>query len=77
MTPEQITAFQAGSTAQPAEVNAVMLGLLCAALFVWTAWVLLHAWQGFCGGSVTLRQFGGIVARATFLLLVCFWLILS
>lgn len=77
MTSEQITAFQAGSSAQPAEVNVMVLGLLCAALFVWAAWVLLRSWQAYSGNALTLRQFGGIAARTTLLLLVCFWLVLS
>ncbi|ECU9386485.1 DUF3262 family protein, partial [Salmonella enterica subsp. enterica serovar Newport] len=39
MSPEQISAFRAGSSAKPADVNLLFSGLLCAALFLWAAWV--------------------------------------
>ncbi|HAV1239807.1 TPA: TIGR03758 family integrating conjugative element protein [Salmonella enterica] len=77
MTPEQISAFQAGSSAKPADVNLLFLGLLCAALFLWAAWVCLRSYKAFATGSISLRQLGGIVARTVLLLLVSFWLVLS
>lgn len=77
MTPEQITAFQAGSSAKPAEVNLLFLGLLCATLFLWSAWVCLRSFRAFASGSLSLRQLGAIVARTVLLLLVSFWLVLS
>ncbi|EAS1759735.1 TIGR03758 family integrating conjugative element protein [Salmonella enterica] len=77
MTDEQISAFQAGSSAKPAEVNLLFLGLLCAALFLWAAWVCMRAYRAFASGDITLRQLGGVVARTALLLLVSFWLVLS
>ncbi|EJX0634382.1 TIGR03758 family integrating conjugative element protein [Salmonella enterica] len=77
MTPEQLSAFQAGSNAQPAEVNLLFLSLLCAALFLWAAWVCLSSYRAFAAGSLSLKQLGGIVARTVLLLLVSFWLVLS
>lgn len=77
MTPEQLSAFQAGSNAKPAEVNLLFLGLLCAALFLWAAWVCLSSFRAFATGSVSLKQLGGIIARTVLLLLVSFWLVLS
>lgn len=77
MTPEQIAAFQAGSAAKPAEVNLLFLGLLCAALLLWAAWVVLRSFRAFASGSISLKQLGGIVARTSLLLLVSFWLVLS
>lgn len=77
MTPEQISAFQAGSSAKPADVNLLFLSLLCAALFLWAAWVCLRSYRAFAAGSVSLRQLGGIVARTVLLLLITFWLVLS
>lgn len=77
MTPEQISAFHAGSSAKPAEVNLLFLGLLCAALFLWAAWVCLRAYRAFASGSISLKQLGGIVVRTVLLLLIAFWLVLS
>ncbi|WMY72484.1 TIGR03758 family integrating conjugative element protein [Buttiauxella selenatireducens] len=77
MTDEQITAFRAGSSAKPAEMNTVLLGLLCAGLFVWAAWVCLRSYRAFACGTISLKQLGSIVARTMLLLLVCFWLVLS
>ncbi|EBZ5771686.1 TIGR03758 family integrating conjugative element protein [Salmonella enterica subsp. enterica serovar Redlands] len=77
MTPEQISAFQAGSSTKPADVNLLFLSLLCAALFLWAAWVCLRGYKAFAAGSIPLRQLGGQVARTALLLLVTFWLVLS
>ncbi|MDN8600302.1 TIGR03758 family integrating conjugative element protein [Citrobacter sp. S2-9] len=77
MTPEQISAFLAGSSAKPADVNLLFLGLLCAALFLWAAWVCMRGYKAFAAGAVSLRQLGGIAARTVLLLLVSFWLVLS
>lgn len=77
MTPEQLSAFQAGSNAKPAEVNLLFLGLLCAALFLWAAWVCLSSFRAFAAGNLSMKQLGGIVARTVLLLLVSFWLVLS
>ncbi|EOF5433974.1 TIGR03758 family integrating conjugative element protein [Salmonella enterica] len=77
MTDAQISAFQAGSSAKPAEVNLLFLGLLCAALFLWAAWVSMRAYRAFANGDITLRQLGGVVSRTMLLLLVSFWLVLS
>lgn len=77
MTDAQISAFQAGSSAKPAEVNLLFLGLLCAALFLWAAWVCLRSFRAFSAGNLSLKQLGGIVARTVLLLLVSFWLVLS
>ena len=77
MTPEQLTAFQAGSSAKPAEVNLLFLGLLCAVLLLWTAWVFISSYRAFAAGNLSLKQVGGIVARTTLLLLISFWLVLS
>ena len=77
MTDTQINAFRAGSRAKPAEVNLVFLGLLCAALFVWAAWVCLRSYRAFTRGDISLKQLGGIAMRTVLLLLICFWLVLS
>ncbi|HAT6801812.1 TPA: TIGR03758 family integrating conjugative element protein [Citrobacter freundii] len=77
MTPEQLAAFQAGSAAKPAEVNLLFLGLLCATLFLWAAWVYLSSYRAFAAGNISLKQLGGIVARTVLLLLISFWLLLS
>ncbi|HDP0319608.1 TPA: TIGR03758 family integrating conjugative element protein [Salmonella enterica subsp. enterica serovar Concord] len=77
MSPEQISAFRAGSSAKPADVNLLFSGLLCAALFLWAAWVCLRGYKAFACGSISLRQLGGIVARTALLLIVSFWLVLS
>jgi len=77
MTDAQLSAFQAGSQAKPAEVSLLFLSLLCAALFVWSAWVCLRAYRTFAAGDSSLRQLGGTVARTALLLLVSFWLVLS
>lgn len=77
MNDEQIAAFQAGSSAKPADVSLVLLGLLCAALFLWGAWCLVSLYRGFSTGTLTLRQLGSTVARLFLLILVSFWLVLS
>ncbi|HBT4924895.1 TIGR03758 family integrating conjugative element protein [Klebsiella pneumoniae] len=77
MTDTQITAFQAGSSAKPAEVSLLFLGLLCAALFLWAAWVCLRTYRAFAAGHLSLKQLGGIIARTVLLLLISFWLVLS
>jgi integrating conjugative element protein (TIGR03758 family) len=77
VTDAQITAFRAGSSAKPTDVNLVLLSLLCAGLFVWAAWVCLRSYRAFARGVISLRQLGGIVARTVFLLVVSFWLVLS
>ncbi|EBL8291864.1 TIGR03758 family integrating conjugative element protein [Salmonella enterica] len=77
MTPEQLAAFQAGSSAKPTEVNLLFLGLLCAVLLLWTAWVFLSSYRAFAAGNLSLKQLGGIAARIALLLLVSFWLVLS
>lgn len=77
MTDTQISAFRAGSNTRPDQVNLVFLSLLCAALFVWAAWVCLRAYRAFARGDISLKQLGGIVMRTVLLLLVCFWLVLS
>lgn len=77
MSDEQLSAFQVGSSAKPADVSLVLLGLLCAALFLWAGWCLVSLYRGFSTGTLTLRQLGGIAARLFLLLLVSFWLVLS
>ncbi|AKE58916.1 MULTISPECIES: TIGR03758 family integrating conjugative element protein [Citrobacter] len=77
MTDAQMTAFQAGSSAKPAEVNLLFLSLLCAALFLWAAWVCMRSLRAFSTGNLSLKQLGSIVARTVLLLLVSFWLVLS
>lgn len=77
MSDEQIAAFQAGSSAKPADVSLVLQGLLCAALFLWAGWCLVSLYRGFSTGTLTLRQLGGTVARLFLLILVSFWLVLS
>lgn len=77
MTDTQITAFLAGSSAKPTEVSLLFLGLLCAALLLWAAWVCLRSFRVFSAGNLSLKQLGGIVARTVLLLLISFWLVLS
>ncbi len=76
MTQAQLLAFQAGSSAKPADVNLVFLGLLCAALLVWVAWVCLRSYRAFARDALSLKQLGRIVARTVLLLLIAFWLVL-
>lgn len=77
MNEDQISAFQAGSSAKPADVNLLLLGLLSAALFLWAGWCLVSLYRGFSTGALTLRQLGGTTARLFLLLLISFWLVLS
>lgn len=77
MSDEQLSAFQAGSSSKPADVSLLLLGLLCAALFLWAGWCLVSLYRGFSTGTLTLRQLGGVAARLFLLLLVSFWLVLS
>lgn len=77
MTDAQIAAFLAGSNAKPTEVSLLFLGLLCAAFFLWAAWVCLRTYQAFSSGNLSLKQLGSIVSRTVLLLLVSFWLVLS
>ncbi|MCX8967301.1 TIGR03758 family integrating conjugative element protein [Erwinia psidii] len=77
MTAEQLAAFQAGSSAKAAEVNLLFLGLLCAVLLLWSAWVCLSSYRAFAAGNLSLKQLGSIVARLVLLVLITFWLVLS
>lgn len=77
MTPEQIAAFQAGSSAKPTEMNLLFLGLLSSMLLLWAAWAFLRSYRAFAAGNLSLKQLGGIVGRTVLLLLVSFWLVLS
>ncbi|EDT2963653.1 TIGR03758 family integrating conjugative element protein [Salmonella enterica subsp. enterica] len=77
MTSEQISAFQAGSSAKPADFNLLFLGLLCAGLFLWAGWVVVSAYRAFASGRMTLTQLGGVLARTVLLLLISFWLALQ
>jgi integrating conjugative element protein (TIGR03758 family) len=77
MTPEQLAAFHAGSGAKSTEVNLLFLGLLCASLFLWAAWVCLSSYRAFAAGNLSLKQLGGIAVRTLLLLLISFWLVLS
>lgn len=77
MTPEQVSAFQAGSSATPDEISLLFLGLLCAALFLWAAWVCLGAFAAFASGATSLKQLGSVIGRMVLLLIISIWLILS
>ncbi|HAT6803626.1 TPA: TIGR03758 family integrating conjugative element protein [Citrobacter freundii] len=77
MTPEQLVAFHAGSGAKSAEVSLLFLGLLCASLFLWAAWVCLSSYRAFAAGNLSLKQLSSITARTLLLLLISFWLFLS
>ncbi|EAS1759886.1 TIGR03758 family integrating conjugative element protein [Salmonella enterica] len=77
MTSEQLSAFQAGSSAKPADLNLLFLGMLCAALFLWAGWVAVSAYRAFAAGKMSLTQLGGVLARTVLLLLISFWLVLQ
>lgn len=77
MTSEQISAFQAGSSTKPADLNLLFLGLLCAALFLWAGWVAVGAYRAFASGNMSLSQLGGVLIRTVLLLLISFWLVLQ
>lgn len=77
MTSEQISAFQAGSSAKPADINLLFLSLLCAALFLWAGWVTINAYRSFAAGKMSMNQLGGVLARTFLLLLISFWLVLQ
>lgn len=77
MTPEQITAFKAGSTTSPADMNFLLIGLFCAALLLWNAWVYLRTYRAFAAGAITLRQLGNITIRTCLITTVSLWLVLS
>ncbi|PNF12683.1 TIGR03758 family integrating conjugative element protein [Enterobacter cancerogenus] len=78
MTPEQTSAFKAGSGSLDLSIlNLLSIGALIAFLFLWAAWGLSDVWTGWSNTKVRDAALGRFVIRVVLLLLACIWMFAS
>ncbi|GHU39098.1 integrating conjugative element protein [Betaproteobacteria bacterium] len=63
MNAAQSAAFQAHAGFAPAELSAVVLGVVFSVLLLWGVWAMHTAYSGWAGQHLTQGQFLGVVIR--------------
>ena len=80
MSPAQTAAFGAanrvgGGAFAPDDVMAVVAGLTFGAALLWYAWVAYRAYAAWGRGRLGALDAGGLLLRATFVLVLVGWLV--
>jgi len=70
MTPEQQAAFELGAGYSADQVSLLISSAGAALIFLFLAWVLASAYQGWADKSLSLKQLGFTLLRITLLLFV-------
>jgi len=70
MTPEQQAAFELGAGYSADQVSLLISGAGAALIFLFLAWVLFSAYQGWADKSLSMKQLGMTLLRIAFLLFV-------
>lgn len=77
LSADQLAAFQANGGFAPADVAALVLGVVFAVLLLWGAWALRAAYVGWAEQRISQRQFFGVAVRFIALYLVLTFFLLS
>lgn len=70
MTPEQQSAFELGAGYSADQVSLLVSGAGGAVIFLFLAWVLFSAYQGWADKSLSMKQLGFTLLRIALLLFV-------
>jgi integrating conjugative element protein (TIGR03758 family) len=73
----QSAAFQAHAGFAPAELSAVVLGVVFSVLLLWGVWAMHTAYSGWAERHLTQSQFLGVVIRFLAMYLVLGFFLLS
>ena len=77
MTAGQTAAFAANAGFAPAELSALVLGVVFAVLLLWGAWAVRTAYTGWAEGHLSQGQFLGVALRFLAIYLVLGFFLLS
>jgi integrating conjugative element protein (TIGR03758 family) len=77
MNAAQSAAFRANAGFAPADVSAIVLGIVFAVLLLWGVWALHTAYSGWAEQHLTQQQFLGVVLRFLAMYLVLGFFLLS